>query len=147
MEIRPKYIVRNNKSGEEFKALVVSLYFMTHNWLEPEREFQIIYTDDTEHVKCVVNYDAIREMKEKKIVYDLNDSFDVFRINENGSLEKLSEIRALIPRRIDPDYHMLEGIFEWQCFEMYTIEGIQWAGQYDIAKKYAETLNPMMRYF
>ena len=141
-KIKPKYIVKNYKSGKSFYALDVDLYFPTHNYLGPEREFRFIFTDDVEHVKDVVNFDAIYNATEKKVVYELNESFDIYRIDG----EKVTEIRALIPHKIDPDYHTITGIFEFEILNIDTKEGYKWKSEYDAARKYAKSLDPFKHF-
>jgi len=141
-KIKPKYIVKNNKSGKSFYALDVNLYFVTHHYLGPEREFRFVFTDDVEHVKSVVNFDAICNATEKKIVYELNESFDIYRIDG----EKVTEIRALMPHKIDPDYHTITGIFEFEILNIDTKEGYKWKSEYDVARKYAESLDPFKHF-
>lgn len=143
--VKPKYIIKNSKSGKEFKALNVDLYFVSRGWLGLEREFQAVFTDDIDVVKDTVNFDAIQNAKEKKIVYELNDSFDIFRIDKNGTLVKLTEVRSLIPQKIDPDYHTLSGIFEYEYLQIDTPEGVQWKQDYEIARKYAESQRPKFK--
>lgn len=142
MKIVPKFIIKNNKSGEEFKALDVYPTFPVYNGWGPRRQIKIVYTDDIERVKCVLNYDVINKYNNKQIIYDLNDSFDVYSIEEDNTIKKVVELRALFAQSIDPDYCTINGVFEWEYFEMDSRIGISWYGNYKITEKYAETLRP-----
>ena len=142
-KIKPKYIVKNNKSGKSFYALDVDLHFITRSWIGPDRQFRIIFNDNIKQVKDVLNFDAIHSATEKKVIYDLNDSFDVYYIkDDNNTVEKVSKVYALMPQLIDPDYHTITGTFEYERLNIDTKDGYRWKQEYDVALKYAESQNP-----
>lgn len=126
-KLKPKYIIRNNKTGEQFSCLDINLRFPVESFF-PSRNISIIYVDDIERVKCVSNYYQIKEAlnsRNKEIVYKLNDSFDIFEIDRDNSevLKKVTELRALVAHHIDPDYCTINGSFEFEMFYMDTYQG------------------------
>ena len=142
-KLKPKYVVKNNKSGKSCYALDVDLHFIAKSWTGPDRQFRIIFNDNIEQVKDVLNFDAIHSATDKKVVYDLNDSFDVYYIkDDNNTIEKVSEVYALMPQLIDSDYHTITGTFEYELLNIDTKDGYRWKRDYDVALKYAESQNP-----
>lgn len=145
-EIKPKYIIRNDISGKQFNALDVNLSFNVISWMSFTRSVNIVYVDNTEHVKNVVNYDKlINNTTNPKLVYDLNDSFSVHKIEEDGTLTKLYELKALFATSIDQDYSTLECRFEWQGYlNMNSKEGLDFYSKYTKADEYAKSLKPKL---
>ena len=55
----------------------------------PERNIKIVYIDKLEQVKRVLNFDEINESikngEKPRSVYELNDSFNIERINDDNT--------------------------------------------------------------
>ena len=144
-ELKPKYIITNNKSGKKFYALDINMLFPVRYYF-PEREIKIVYLDKLEQVKRVLNFDEINESikngAKPRSVYELNDSFSIERINDDNTIETVAELRALIALKIDSDYCTIDGIYEHQQFNTITNDGYKWATNLEIADKYAESMRP-----
>ena len=144
-KLKPKYIITNNKSGEKFYALDIDMLFPVRYYFS-ERNIKIVYLDKLKQVKRVLNFDEINEFIKNgvkpKSVYELNDSFNIERINDDNTIEKVAELRALIALKIDSDYCIIDGIYEHQQFNTITNDGYKWATNLEIADKYAESMRP-----